>query len=86
MKIRLDRNGNLTIERNGSFHEQICPFQKAPDGSQQECGDHCPLFGEPVMGKVHAFVYKLPFKDPDFLSICQDLTLYGEVIDERAKS
>ncbi|MFA5583941.1 MAG: hypothetical protein WDA09_06975 [Bacteriovoracaceae bacterium] len=42
MKIQLNSQGNLFIERAGEFKMQICPFASTEDDIP--CGDHCPLF------------------------------------------
>jgi hypothetical protein len=43
MNGRLNGKGHLLIERGGKFKVQSCPFD-----SEDDCGDWCPLFGEPV--------------------------------------
>ena len=61
MKIQINKDGILEIERAGEMAKQICPFSHT-DGAQDftYCGDLCPLFGEPVE------------KDGEFsLSLCQ---------------
>ena len=40
MKLKIDKDGNLHIERAGRWKKQTCPHAGL-------CGDHCPLFGEP---------------------------------------
>jgi hypothetical protein len=43
MKIKIDKMGQLEIERAGKMRGQVCPY------SQQEayCGEWCPMFQEP---------------------------------------
>ena len=69
MKIKIDADGILWIERAGVLKEQFCPFDPG-DGDDKcvMCGDWCPLFGEPFDGG---------------LTICQGRTLRGEIADER---
>jgi len=43
MKIEIDKNGSLSIERKGKMKHCGCPNQQA----DISCGDWCPLFGEP---------------------------------------
>ena len=46
LKIVINENGDLVLNRAGKLKIQHCRF-----GSQQEnCGDDCPLFNEPVIG------------------------------------
>ena len=45
MKIQIDENGWLLLERAGGLKNQYCP--KQPEDSY--CGDWCPLFGEPEL-------------------------------------
>ena len=44
MMIRLDSNGTLNIKRKSKFKAMKCPYKQA----SMPCGDHCPLFEEPV--------------------------------------
>lgn len=45
MKAKIDSGGNLSIKRNGGFHEQFCPFSPATEeGTDPMCGDWCPMF------------------------------------------
>lgn len=69
MKIRINKNGFLNLERNGVFKPQLCPKQAMPSSeSDVFCGDWCPLFGEPIADSE--------------LRLC-DAYLSGEIIDER---
>ena len=45
MKAKIDKSGRLLIERAGNMVAQCCPFDSSDGG--YECGDWCPLFGEP---------------------------------------
>lgn len=40
MKLKINIEGNLEIERNGKFKEVMCP----ETGFEIPCGDHCALF------------------------------------------
>ena len=42
MKIKINNNGSLMIERAGKFKVVYCPFDY-----NSECGDWCSLFSEP---------------------------------------
>ena len=46
MKIQIDKNGCLFVERAGKMAKQYCP--RSQGDSQSPCGDWCPLFGEPT--------------------------------------
>ena len=47
MKIRIDRDGWLEIERAGFMKLQECPYDvETEDCGRARCGDWCPLFGE----------------------------------------
>ena len=52
MNIRINKLGNLEIERVSGFRPQYCPFSKIEE-IEQSCGDWCPLFNEPR--KITAF-------------------------------
>ena len=41
MTIKIDKNGYLFLDRNGSLKSQMCPFASQ---AGQNCGDWCPLF------------------------------------------
>ena len=74
MRIKIDKDGYLEIERAGEMMAQECPFS---DGNR-DCGDHCPLFGEPDMEEGGSFVGSI--------NLCHNRYLGGEIIDERGKS
>ena len=40
MKIEIDKDGYLWLERGGTMERQYCPFH----GSGRLCGDWCPHF------------------------------------------
>ena len=44
MKIRIDKDGHLWLERAGEMRQQFCPHMPTDGGA---CGDWCPLFVEP---------------------------------------
>jgi len=44
MKGKIDKDGCLLIERAGVMKPQHCPLTDDPSSN---CGDWCPLFGEP---------------------------------------
>lgn len=43
MKLKIDSEGKLLIERAGKWVNQFCPF----NSENNYCSDSCPLFGEP---------------------------------------
>lgn len=49
MKIQIDKDGKLLIERAGKMKSQVCPFSfySAHIDDWVYCGDWCPLFKEP---------------------------------------
>ncbi len=49
MKVKINKEGILEIERNGEFKSQFCPFIMTSIGDMVNCGDWCPLFGEPEL-------------------------------------
>lgn len=50
MKIEIDGNGHLWIERKGKMKQQKCPYFSEYEKS---CGDWCPMFGEPYFAKAY---------------------------------
>ena len=44
MKGKINKNGNLYIQRGNFMSAQRCPYANEPC---EQCGDWCPLFGEP---------------------------------------
>lgn len=93
MKIRIFKTTDQgeCLEINGQI--RFCPF--APhwaDGTPRRCGSWCPQFGEPVMGRVieglrnrrrPGYEDGTPYKDDDYITICQGRVLTGEIIYER---
>lgn len=69
MKVKFDKSGVLFIERAGRMVEQFCPH-----GQFKNCCHHCPLLGEPFVGKDHTMN----------LVLCGKLLLtFDTFIDER---
>lgn len=50
MKILIDQDGELWLERKGAMKVQECPYKHGTRG--ELCGDQCPLFGEPFDGGI----------------------------------
>jgi hypothetical protein len=49
MKVKIDVQGYLQIDRVGEFKYQFCPFSDRNQSYSEErvpCGDWCPLFGQ----------------------------------------
>lgn len=69
VKIKIDNNGYLDIKRGNKWRQQYCMQQQ----KEVPCGDHCPLFGEPMeMGGHYS------------IQLCNvTLIIDGEIIDER---
>lgn len=74
MEIKIDKQGNLWIKRGGEWKKQYCPSTY----DQPECGDWCPLFGEPFSldEKIAGD------KNQSTLPLCQ-IELIGKITDER---
>ena len=46
MKGKIDKYGNLYIERGDKMKSQSCPFkEKSEHDYFENCNDECPLFG-----------------------------------------
>jgi hypothetical protein len=76
MNIKINKLGNLEIERAGKFQSQGCPHKGG------NCGDWCPLFGEPQELNDGE-------KKWEMLLVCGHVisTEYGEkIIDERPRN
>lgn len=76
MKIQIDVDGNLKIERAGRLKYQLCPFAPVPT---THCGDWCPHFDEPE-----------PYTASDGtqghgISLCHGKEVYGLFEDLRVK-
>lgn len=72
MIIRIEENGFLRIERAGNLKSQFCPFTIGEEARVNDCGDWCPLFGEPNIAD-------------ESLEICQGRVLKGWILDVRGK-
>lgn len=48
MKIKIDKDGHLLIDRAGKMKLMACPFSYDKDlrAADSPCGDWCPLFHE----------------------------------------
>ena len=55
MKIRIDKDGLLQLERAGKMASQSCPHQQGTIKHAIACGDWCPLFTEPQKYRDDAF-------------------------------
>lgn len=90
MKGKIDKNGNLRIERDSRRDgTTYCPFQQTNFwGKDVLCGDRCPLFGEPYQHTER----RNPFSALDLsteltgktaLSLCHKTLIFDEFTDER---
>lgn len=68
MKAIINKQGYLQLSRAGKYQTQVCPYRN------EECGDWCPLFGEPEY-----------FEDNDKWEIgtCGAILEFDEFDDER---
>lgn len=67
MKIKINKYGNLEIERKGQWREQACPFGLG----QENCGDKCALFEEPI---VTDYCYQLTLCRKTYKGLTEDFT------------
>lgn len=88
MKAIIDKDGYLEILRGSTIKPQRCPFTTIPDIRPDgdgavftdkirtiDCGDWCPLFGEPLdcgTGEIQ-------------LQLCHNTLTFTEITDEREK-
>ena len=82
MKIKINRDGGLEIERAGVYNKQYCPFfacSEAEGFQFSYCNDSCPHFGEPS-GVTHKDDVAPMIGE---LHLCHNKILNGEIIDER---
>ena len=72
MKIKIDRDGKLAIDRNGKMIAAVCPY------NSKQCGHSCIAFREP----------RLLSNSVGRLQLCQAVgeIVYDEIIDERQKT
>jgi hypothetical protein len=56
MKAKIDKDGNLYIERAGKLKDQCCPFAIPIQSVIVSCGDWCPHF-EAEIGKNYVYVH-----------------------------
>jgi len=69
MKGKIDKGGNLLIERGGFLGTASCPFNEF-----MPCGHWCPLFGEPEFIDGHPR-----------LSLCRKVLEFVSLVDERGQ-
>ena len=48
MKIKIDEDGLLSLERAGKMKQQRCPYKANYNILEISCGDWCPHFKEPT--------------------------------------
>lgn len=75
MNIKLGSEGELYIERSGTYRPQMCPFVPENSTDRTNCGAWCPLFGEPTKKGMDTFV----------LPLCHKELQIDSVKDERKK-
>jgi hypothetical protein len=75
MKGKINEHGSLVLSRVGGEQVQVCPKSADDD----ECGDWCPLFGEP-----HVLAERPTFTR---LVLCGGREwLFKEFVDERKEN
>jgi len=52
MKAIIDKDGRLSIERAGRMKKQYC----MTSNNMSQCGDWCPLFGEPDLTVTYKYI------------------------------
>jgi hypothetical protein len=73
MKGKIDRDGDLYIERAGKLKPQHCPpWNIVP------CGDWCPLFREVNLESK-------PGKESIVIDLCRRQLVFDEFADERSQ-
>ena len=82
MKGKICKDGFLELWRRSEFKRQMCPVTNA---LAADCGDWCPLFGEPTDGLDYCSDTQKYVKTGEtLLSICQGQILaFEEFKDER---
>lgn len=78
MKGKIDKHGNLWIERAGVLKEAYCRDILYPDGQSVNCGDSCSKFGEPFVTSPDAVKF-----DGIGVELCKTILHFKELIDER---
>ena len=96
MNGKIDKSGQLNIERAGKMNKQYCPFDAGAalsEGSPCSCGDWCPLFGEPATTETKWIstndlgVDVNNIRLDTWLEICQNKTLtFDTFTDERKEA
>jgi len=69
MRIKINKNGILEIERKGKWAEQLCPF--SDPGKADCCGHWCPLFEEPV---ITDYCYQFNLCRKTYKGLVEDFT------------
>jgi hypothetical protein len=81
MNGKIDKYGLLQIERAGVMKAQMCPFDT---DHVSECGDWCPLFGEPALETLFGSDrLALTSKSAIVLHLCHRPLVLDTLTDER---
>lgn len=94
MKGKIDKYGNLYIERGDKMKSQSCPFkEKSEHDYFENCNDECPLFGEPVFDEDRkmqvgrsgdtASLVKVGLKESATITLCHRELHFEKLTDER---
>lgn len=94
MKGRINKYGNLCIERAGIEKAQVCPFldhDNIFDDRFYRCGDWCPLFGEPYphterANRTNGLDRRMVATGKTVLTLCQTALIFDEFTDEREET
>jgi len=54
-KMKINKEGNLEINRAGNFKKVCCPYDNVVDGGWY-CGDWCALFREPQLNDYDSHI------------------------------
>lgn len=57
IEIQINKHGELFIRRGSELKEQSCPFSSSTGVDPVNCGDWCPLFGEPSQWSGETTIY-----------------------------
>jgi len=84
MKGKIDKDGNLWIERAGKMRNMSCPYAEGDSHvTSRSCGHWCALFGEPeeYPGCIHLALCKKTLEFTEFTDerVEQKLTFSGEI-------
>jgi hypothetical protein len=84
MKGKIDKYGNLYIERVDKMKSQSCPFkEKSEHDYFENCNDECPMFGEPKPTIDIGLYGRSEKTGQTTIEICHRDLIFDEFTDER---